>query len=163
MFTDSAYVSRVFPLGPGEATDATDAWLRCLPSTPSRRRLVAGRRLRVRPTLLRTDFDPLLLRSLRGTLWVGGWWPVRMELELACYSRFASEVALRPVSVRWPVGIESYEKDAAVALEEIATAITTGVKNTAHRSSERKVDATFMPDRVLWPTPRNIIDYVAPR
>jgi hypothetical protein len=149
----SVYISRIFPLGPDEAVEAVEAWYRQLASAPGGRRLVAGNRLRVRPSFQRTDFDPLLLRRLRATLWVGWWWPVRVELELVRYSRFASEIALRPSSLRWPVAIERYGKDAARAIEEIVAAITTRVNTVANRPPERVPNTTRFTGSVLKPNP----------
>jgi hypothetical protein len=135
---DSAYVSRVIPLGPADAVEATDVWYRQLAPAPGGR-LVGGQQLRLRPRFEPTDFDPLLLRRFRGTLWVGRWWPVRIELELAQYSRFASEIALRPTSLRWPVGIEHYGADAARAVEEIVSVIT-GLRVVPEQRSTRTSD-----------------------
>jgi hypothetical protein len=133
---DTAYISQVFPLGPADAIKATESWYRHLAFAPGGRRLVGGHRLFLRPSFEPTDFDPLLLRRLRGTLWVGWWWPVPMELELARYSRSASEIALRPSTIRWPVAIERYEVDAARAVEEVVAAITIGVNALAEQSVE---------------------------
>ena len=122
---DSAYVSRVFPLGAADAIEATEAWYRELEFAPGRRRLIGERKLLLRPCFAPTAFDPHLLRRLRGTLWVG-WWPVRMELELVRYSRVESEIALRPATLRWPVGTERYGHDAATAIDGIVATITRG-------------------------------------
>jgi hypothetical protein len=124
---DCAYVSRVFPLGAAEAIEATEAWYRDLESVPGGRRLIGGRKLLLQPRFAPTDSDSQLLRRLRGTLWVGWWWPVRIELELVWYSPLASEIALRPSTLRWPVGMERYRQDAARAVDGIVAAITTGV------------------------------------
>lgn len=157
---DSAYISQVFPLGPAEAIEATEAWYRQLVLAPGGRRLVGGHRLFLRPSFGPTDFDDLLLRRLRGTLWVGWWWPVRIELELAKYSRFSSEIALRPATLRWPVAIERYGVDAARAVEEVVAAITIGVNALAEQSVEprgmsirwaghvRKSSSKSFPDRI---------------
>jgi hypothetical protein len=124
---DCAYVSRVFPLSAADAIEATEAWHRELEFVPGRRRLMGGRKLLLQPCFAPTDSDSQLLRRLRGTLWVGWWWPVRIELELVWYSPLASEIALRPSTVRWPVGMERYRQDAARAVDGIVAAITTGV------------------------------------
>ena len=133
---DTVYISQVFPLDPVDAIEATESWYCHLAPAAGGRRLVGGHRLFLRPSFEPTDFDPALLRRLRGTLWVGWWWPVRVELELVRYSRCASEVALRPSSVRWPVGIERYGEDAARAVEEVVDAIQAGVSAPAERSYE---------------------------
>ena len=133
---DSAYISQVFPLGPADAIEATESWYRQLAFAPGGRRLVGGHRLFLRPSFEPTDFDPLLLRRLRGTLCVGWWWPVRVELELARYSRSASEIALRPSTLRWPVATERYAEDAARAVEEVLATITIGVDALAEPSVE---------------------------
>ena len=146
---DSAYISRAFPLGPVDAIEATEAWFRQLVFASGERRLVAGHRLLLRPYFAPTDFDPQLLRRLRGTLWVGWWWwPVRVELELARYSRFASEIAVRPLSLRWPVGIERYERDAADAVVEVVAAPTTGVQTRAKPAVRASPPARFELDRM---------------
>jgi hypothetical protein len=131
---DSVYISQVFPLGPADAVEATETWYRRLAYAPGGRRLVGGHRLLLRRSFEPTEFDALLLRRIRGTLWVGWWWPVRIELELARYSRFASEIALRPSTLRWPVGIERYGVDAARVVEQVVHAITTGMNAPVQQS-----------------------------
>jgi hypothetical protein len=125
---DSVYVSRVVPLCPDDAIRATEAWYRRLVLARGGKRLLGGRKLLLRPRFEPTDFDPLLLRRLRGTLWVGWWWPVPIELELAKYSRVATEIALHPTAAHWPVAIERYGVDAARAVEEVVAAITKGLQ-----------------------------------
>jgi hypothetical protein len=158
---DSAYISRVLPLGPVDAAEATDAWYRQLVTAPGGKRLMGGHRLRLRPRFEPTDFDPLLLRRFRGTLWVGWWWPVRIELELARYSRFASEIAIRPSSLRWPVAIERYGTDAARAVEEIVSVIT-GLKAVPERRCTGTSDVR-RPTRnvVVNPRPSGEPEYLA--
>jgi hypothetical protein len=131
---DPAYISQVIPLGPAEAIEATDSWYRHLTFTPARRRRVGGRRLALRRSFEPIDFDPLLLRRLRGTLWVGWWWPVGIELELARYSICASEIVLRPSTLRWPVGIDRYGEDATRAVEDVVAAILVSGDAPATRS-----------------------------
>lgn len=164
MFDDvsvsSAYISQVLPLGPADAIEATEAWYRHLSFAPGGRRLVGGRRLRLRPCFEPTDFDPLLLRRLCGTLWVM-WWPVRIELELARYSRFASEIALRPATLCWPVAIERYGKDAAWAVEEVAAGITAGVGTVLDRSPQRRKDSISFAGGVLKPNPEGFAEYLS--
>ncbi len=156
----SAYVSQVFPLGPADAIEATEAWYRHLSFAPGGRRLVGGRRLRLRPCFEPTDFDPLLLRRLCGTLWVR-WWPVRIELELARYSRFTSEIALRPTTLGSPVAIERYCKDAARAVEEVVAAITTGASTVLDRSPQQREDSTNFAGGVLKPNPGGFAEYLS--
>jgi hypothetical protein len=160
---ESAYVSRVFPLGAADAIEATEAWYRQLASSRGGRRLIGGNRLFLRPCFEPTDFDPQLLRRLRGTLWVGWWWPVRIELELARYSRFDSEIALRPSTLRWPVAIERYGQDAAEAVEDVVAAITAGVPALADRSAESKARSTTCTGRLLKPSPNGFADRIAGR
>ena len=106
---DTPYISRVLPLDKATATAATDAWHSGRASMAGGRRLVAGHGLRLRQTFEPTDFDPLLLRRLFGTLWVN-WWPVAVEIDLVQYSRGAAEIALRPSKMGWPVLTERYER-----------------------------------------------------
>jgi hypothetical protein len=157
---DSAYVSRVFPLGAADAIEATEAWYREIEFAPGGRRLIGGPRLLLRSCFAPTDSDPQLLRRLRGTLWVGWWWPVRIELELVRYSRFASEIALRPSTLRWPVAIERYGQDAAEAVEDIVATITTGVVD---RSGDSRANRTNCADRTLMSVPHGFADRIARR
>lgn len=158
---DSAYISQVFPLGPADAIEATESWYRHLASAPGGRRLVGARRLFLRPSFEPTDFDPLLLRRLRGTLWVGWWCPVRIELELARYSRSASEIALRPSTLRWPVVIERYGEDAARAVKEVVAAITIGVNALAEQSVEPGGMSIRCAGRVLKSSSNSFPDRIA--
>ena len=160
---ESVYVSRVFPLGAADAIEAIEAWYSRLELAAGGRRLVGGPRLLLRPCFEPTDFDPLLLRLLRGTLRVGWWWPVRIELELTQYSRFACEIALRPSTVRWPVGIECYGQDAAKAVEGIVASIMTGVPALADQSSKSGVTRTGCAGRTLMPSPHWFADQIARR
>ncbi len=160
---DSMYVSRTFLLGAADAVEATEAWYRQLEFAPGGRRLVGGHKLLLRPCFEPTDFDPQLLRRLRGTLWVGWRWPVRVELELAQYSRFASEFALRPSTLRWPVAIERYGQDAAEALEEIVATITTGFPELVDRSGESKASCTARAGRTPTPSPLWFANRIARR
>ncbi len=123
---DSCYVSRLVPLGAADAIAATEAWYLQLEFAPGGRWLIGGPKLLLLPRFEPTDFDSQLLRRFRGTLWVGWWLPVRVELELVRYSRFASEIALRPSSVRWSAGAERYGVDAALAVEDIVATIMRG-------------------------------------
>lgn len=148
---DSAYISRVLPLGAADAIEATDGWYRELELAPGSRRLIGGRKLLLRPCFAPTAFDPQLLRRLRGALWVGWWWPVRIELELARYSRCESEIALRPATLRWPVGTERYGQDAATAVEGIVATITRG--ELVDRSGEPAPRSTDRVARALLPSP----------
>ena len=142
----TAYISRIFPLGPADAIDATEAWHRDLAPAAAGGRLVAAHRLRLRQRFETTGCDPLLLRRLRGTLWVGGW-PVAVELELVTYSQDASEMAVRPCSTRWPVLTERYEKDATRAVNEIVSAIKIAAKSRVKQPAERLDDAKGMERR----------------
>ena len=160
---ESVYVSRVFPLGAADAIEAIEAWYSRLELAAGGRRLVGGPRLLLRPCFEPTDFDPLLLRLLRGTLRVGWWWPVRIELELTQYSRFACEIALRPSTVRWPVGIECYGQDAAKAVEGIVASIMTGVPALANQSSKSGATRTGCAGRTLMPSPHWFADQIARR
>jgi hypothetical protein len=154
---DSAYISRMVPLGPADAIEATEAWYRNLPVALGHRRLVGGHRLTVRPSFEPTNFDPLLLRRLRGTLWVGWWWPVRVDLELTMYSGCASEIALRPSTLRWPVAIERYGEDAGRAVEEVVVAITMGRSaRVDHAREPNENGQRLCPSRptIEWPWSR---------
>jgi hypothetical protein len=65
------------------------------------------------------SLDPLQLFARRGTLWVG-LWQVRVHLECTKWSESKSELALRPSSLRWPVGTEAYARAAQAVLQEVA-------------------------------------------
>jgi hypothetical protein len=145
---NTAYISRIFPLGPADAIAATEAWHCDLASAAGGGRLVAAHRLRLRERFETTGCDPLLLRRLRGTLWVGGW-PVAVELELVSYSRDASEIAVRPSSTRWPVLTERYEKDATRAVNEIVSAIKIAAKSRVKQPTKRLNDAKGMGRRLV--------------
>ncbi len=144
---NTSYISRVFPLDAAAAIAATEAW-HCDLASAGARRLVAGHRLRLRHRFEPTDFDPLLLRRLRGTLWVGGW-PVAVELELVRYSRYASKIALRPSGLRWPVLTERYEYTAARAVAEVVDSIMAAAKCLAEQSIERTADSTELVRRFV--------------
>ncbi len=161
---NTAYISRIFPLGPADAIDATEAWRCDLASAASGGRLVAAHRLRLRQCFETTGCDPLLLRRLRGTLWVDGW-PVAVELELVSFSRDASEIAVRPSSIRWPVLTERYEKDATRAVEEIVSAIKIAAKSRVKKSrvkqpTERLDDAKGLERRFVT-GPSSLLHYLA--
>jgi hypothetical protein len=158
---DTVYISQVFPLCPADAIEATESWYRHLGFAPGGRRLVGGHRLYLRPRFEPTDFDPLLLRRLRGTLWVGWWWPVRIELELVTYSRSASEIALRPSTVRWPVAIERYGEDADRAVKEVVAAITIDVSVSAEQSVEPSERSVRCAGRVRQSTSKSLPDRIA--
>jgi hypothetical protein len=150
---NTIYISRVFPLGRVEAIGAIEAWHRDLSMATGRRRLAVGHRLRIRPRFEPTGCDPLLLRRLRGTLWVAGW-PVAVELELVRYSRCASEIALRPCSIRWPVVTQGYEKNAVRAVEEIVTVLTAGAKTVTESPPEQTEDTTGFAHGLVRPKAR---------
>jgi hypothetical protein len=158
---DTAYVSRVFSLGAADAIDATEAWYRELEFAPGGRRLIGGRKLLLRPCFAPTAFDPQLLRRFRGTLWVGWWWPVRIELELVRYSCFESEIALHPATLRWPAGTERYAHDAATTVEGIVATITRG--ELMVRAGESAAKSTDNVARALFPRPDGFADRFAGR
>jgi class 3 adenylate cyclase len=133
---DTPYISRVLPLDKATATAATDAWHSGRASMAGGRRPVARHGLRLRQTFEPTDFDPLLLRRLFGTLSVN-WWPVAVEIELVQYSRCASEIALRPSKKSWPVLTEHYERGATRAVEEIVNAIMADAQRLAEQPTQR--------------------------
>ena len=90
------------------------------------------------------------------------WWPVRIELELARYSRFASrDRPARPATLSSPIAIERYRKDAACAVEEVVTAITTGVRTVLDRSPQPRTHSTSFAGGVLKPNPEGFAEYVA--
>ena len=156
---DCAYVSRVFPLSAADAIEATEAWHRELESVPGGRRLIGGRKLLLQPCFAPTGSDSQLLRRLRGTLWVGWWWPVRIELELVWYSPSASEIALRPSTLRWPVGMERYRQDAATAVDAIVATITKGV--VVDRAGGSGASSTNCVGRTPMPSPHGFPDRIA--
>jgi hypothetical protein len=156
---NTAYISRLFPLGPADAIDATEAWRCDLAPAAGRGRLVAAHRLRLRQCFEATGCDPLLLRRLRGTLWVG-WWPVAVELELVSYSRDASEIAVRPSSTRWPVLTERYEKDATRAVEEVVSAIKIAAKSRVKQRRKRQDEARGRQRRLVT-GPSSLNHYLA--
>ncbi len=145
---DIPYISRVLPLDMATATAATDAWHSGLASMAGGKRVVAGHGLLLRQSFESTDFDPLLLRRLFGTLWVN-WWPVAVEIELVQYSRSGSEVALRPSKIGWPVLTERYERDATRAIEGIVNAIMADAQRLAEQPTQRITHGRGRDNRVV--------------
>ena len=80
---------------------------------------------------------------------------------MARYSRFKSEIALRPATLSSPIAIERYRKDAACAVEEVVTAITTGVRTVLDRSPQPRKHSTSFAGGVLKPNPEGFAEYVA--
>lgn len=118
---DTVYISRPLPLAPSEAESTWDRWYSSLPLTLTHR-VRPCRGLRTRPRVGAANADHLVLRHVRGTLWVLGR-PVPVELELLVSSREATEVGLRPFHMQWPVTTTHYMESAFRVVQDVSDQI----------------------------------------
>jgi hypothetical protein len=94
-----------------------------------------------------TSSDPLQLYAVRGMLWMNGQ-PIRVDLEFSMWSATASELALRPAHLAWPVRTERYACRAALILENVVASIAGRVAlHTAPGPKSRRAMARTAPVR----------------
>ena len=143
---DCAYISKRVPIRPAQANGALDSWHRNLPRTrwvPGSVRCGDGLWISTEPQPQSVDRQQL--RAIRGVLWFGGR-PIRVYIELTEWSDTASEIAIRPSRLTWPVLTDGYVRRVAVLLDRISACLVAADAQQVVR--ETRVLAPF--SAALW-------------
>ncbi len=120
---NGAYISQVLHTDPESAGSVLDAVYRGLEPVGVGARFVRlGDGLWVSADGLQAEPDSQVVRAVRGVLWFG-WWPVRVLVELVEWSPVACEVAIRPLTYRWPVWSDRYARCAAGHLGRLVSSL----------------------------------------